>query len=180
MYKTIVVTPPSVEPITLQEALRQLRLEIGFDDDKVESLIPVARDKAERYCNRYFSEQTVKIVYSGSFGVEISLPFPDLASVVSITYLDSENAVQTLSPSDYTFVSDYQAIYPVTSFPFAKSYTVTVVTGAPKEMSSIKIAMLMFLTDLYELREESVIGASVANNPAVAASLWPYRVNLGV
>lgn len=181
MYKTIVVAPAILEPVTLTEAVSQLRIEQGFDDAKVTSLISVARDKAERYCNRYFTEQTVKIVYSGGFGSEICLPFPDLISVESITYLDSENAEQTINSADYSAFFDQQVIYPASEFPTdAKSYTVTVITGAPAEMSSAKIAMLMYLTDLYELREESVIGASVANNPAVAASLYPYRVNLGV
>jgi hypothetical protein len=54
-YDVITVTPPTVEPITLDEAKAQLRLTSGFtaDDPYITSLIPVARDRSEKYCNRY-------------------------------------------------------------------------------------------------------------------------------
>lgn len=180
MYKTIVVTPATVEPVTLAEACSQLRIDVGFDDDQVELLISSARDKAETYCNRYFTEQTIKIVYEGAMPSKIDLPFPDLQSISGITYIDSDNAQQAYSDG-FSFLPDSQAIYPTNSFPVGvKGYTVTVVTGAPADIGSVKIAILMMITDLYELRAESVIGFSVASNPAVENMLWPYRVNLGV
>ena len=180
MYKTIVVTPASVEPISSQEANNQLRIEDGDDDSHRDLLISVARDKAEKYCNRFFTEQTVKIVFDGGFDIDkIDLPYPDIQSVSSITYIDTDNDVQTVT--GYTLFSDQQVIYPSVTFPSdAKSYTVEVVTGAPEEIGGAKIGMLMMMTDLYELRTESVVGFSVAENPAVCASLYPYRVNLGV
>lgn len=179
-YKIVVVTPAAAEPITAAEANNQLRIADGDDDDHRDMLISIARDKAEKYCNRYFTEQTIKIVFDGGFDVnKIDLPFPDLASVSSITYIDSENAQQTVT--GYTLYPDEQVIYPDDSFPTgAKSYTVEVVTGVPAEYGGAKIGILMLLTDLYELRNESVIGFSVANNPAVCNSLYPYRVELGV
>jgi len=145
-------------------------------------LISASRDKAERYCNRYFTEQTVKIVYEGPFNPEkICLPFPDLASVESIKYIDSSNAVQTIDDSDYDFLADEQVIYPFGTFPAdAKSYTVEVVTSAPNEFKSVKIAILMILTDMYETRTESVIGSTLSNNPVVENMLYAYRVGLGV
>ncbi len=182
MYKTICVTPPTTEPITLEEACSQLRIDVGFDDDQVELLISASRDKAERYCNRYFTEQTVKIVYEGPFNPEkICLPFPDLDSVESITYIDSSNTVQTIDSSDYDFLADEQVIYPFSTFPAdAKSYTVEVVTAAPNEFKSVKIAILMILTDMYETRTESVICSTLSNNPVVENMLYAYRVGLGV
>ena len=177
MYKLIVVTPPTSEPITTSEANLQLRIDDGFDDDHRDMLIRIARDKAEKYCNRFFTEQVVKIVFDGSISCgKIDLPFPDLQSVDSITYIDSANTRQNITAFD--FFADEQIIY--TDSVDCKSYTVTVTTGAPAEYGGAKIGMLMFLTDLYELRTESVVAASVANNPAVVSSLYPYRVNLGV
>lgn len=181
MYKTITVTPAVAEPVTFSEALNQLRVESGFDDDHIASLISIARDKAERYCNRFFTEQVLKIVYTEPLSGVINIPYPDVASVDEITYLDSNNQIQTIPSADYFFNSDYQQVFPVSSFPYGVSrYSVTVTTGAPAEMGAVKIAILMLLTDLYELRTESVTGVSVASNPAVVASLYPYRVNIGV
>ena len=181
MYKTIVVTPAASEPISTLEANNQLKIEDGDDDYHRDMLISAARDKAEDYCNRFFTVQTIKIVFDGGFGDKIDLPYPDLTAVNSITYIDSDNAVQTVSSGDYTAFFDEQVIYPADAFPTdAKSYTVEVVTGPPAEFGGAKIGMLMVMTDLYELRTESVVGFSVSENPAVVNSLYPYRVNLGV
>jgi len=181
-YKTIVVTAATAEPVTLAEAVSQLRIAVGYDDDHVNMLISIARDKAENYCNRFFAEQTIKIVYAGGFDVnKIDLPYPDLQSVNLITYIDQDNAQQTVGGGDYTLLADQQVIYPADAFPSdAKSYTVEVVTGVPAEYGGAKIGMLMLLTDLYELRTESVVNFSVNENPAVVNSLYPYRVELGV
>jgi len=181
-YKTVAVTSPTSEPVSMDEARAQLRVKIGDDDDHVEMLVAIARDKAEKFCNRFFTEQQVKIVFDGGFDLtKIDLPYPDLISVDSITYIDDENAQQTIAGGTYTLFSDEQVIYPDDSFPSnAKSYTITVTTGAPVELGGAKVAMLMMITDLYDLRSESVIGFSVAENPAVMASIWPYRVQLGV
>jgi len=181
-YKTIVVTAAIDEPVDLSECYRQLKIDAGYDDDHVCMLRSIARDKAEKYCNRFFTEQTIKIVFDGDFdSSKIDLPYPDLTSVSSITYIDAENTLQTIGGGDYTLFSDQQVIYPSDSFPTgAKSYTVEVVTGAPEEYGGAKIGMLMMLSDLYELRTESVVGFSVNDNPAVVNSLYPYRVELGV
>lgn len=179
MYKTIVVTPAASEPVSTTEANGQLRIKDGEDDAHRDLLISIARDKVEDYCNRFFTVQTIKIVFDGGFGDKIDLPFPDLTAVNSITYIDSDNTVQTAT--GYTAFFDEQVIYPNDSFPTdAKSYTVEVVTGPPAEFGGAKIGILMLLTDLYELRTESVVGFSVSENPAVENSLYPYRVNLGV
>lgn len=180
-YKTIVVTPAAAEPITTDEANVQLRIKDGEDDDHRDMLISIARDKAEKFCNRFFTTQTVKIVFEGGFGSKIDLPYPDLTDVNSITYIDSDNTVQTVTGGTYTAFFDEQVIFPDDAFPTdAKSYTVEVTTGPPAELGAAKIGMLMLLTDLYELRTESVIGFSVSENPAVSNYLWSYRVSLGV
>lgn len=181
-YLITVIAAPVSEPLTLDEAKAQLRLTSGFtaDDTYITALIKVARDHAEKYCNRFFTEQTIALNYSGGVPDVIELPFPDLASVSSFKYYDSEGAEQTIDPSGYSLDSERQIIT-VTSPPSGSAgYRVELVTGAPVEFEGAKQAMLMTLTDLYELRTESVIGAPVAENPAVKALYYPYRVNLGI
>lgn len=182
IYKTITITAPTEEPITLAEAKDQLKIEqaIAVDDDYIGALISVARDRAENYCNRYFSAQEVGIVYMGAFPASIlTLPFPDLASVDAVTYTDTSNQTQTLT--GFTFNSDTQQVVANGTFPTdAVNFKVVVTTAAPAEFPGAKLGMLMILTDLYEVRTESVIGVSVAINPAVSLLLHQYRVNEGI
>lgn len=181
-YKTVTVIAPTVEPVTLSEAKAQLRLEDAFtiDDDYINALISVARDRAEQYCNRYFTEQTVNIVYPGQFPFKVLvLPFPDLDGVAEITYTDSEFAAQTFTA--FTFDSDSQRVIADDVFPpDSRGFTVKVTTAAPVEFIGAKQGMLMNITDMYELRTESVLGVSVAVNPAVDLLLHQYRVNEGI
>jgi len=186
-FETIVTVAPTIEPVTLAEAKAQLRLGSLFtaDDAYITALISVARDRAEQYCNRFFSSQTVKIVYLASMpdgaGVNgsIELPYSGL-TVVSVGYTDSDGADQTIDSADYTYSPDTKRLSPVGSWPFAIDFTVTATTSAPVEYSGPKQAILMMLTDMYELRVESVVGASVAENKAVNTILTQYRENMGV
>ena len=191
IYKTITVTAPTAEPITLTEAKEQLRLETAFvlDDDYINALISVARDRAENYCNRYFTEQEVAIVYFEPFPLPgdskgndlsiLTLPFPDLVTVDAITYTDTQNATQIFTT--FSFNSDTQQVIADDTFPTdAVNFKVVVTTAAPVEFIGAKQGMLMNLTDMYELRTESVLGVSVAVNPAVNLLLHQYRVNQGI
>ena len=180
-HKKIVRVPPTVEPISREEANNQLRLELGDDDDHVQTLISAARDTAENYCNRFFTEQTIAIVYDSAFsGKTFCLPYPDLQSIVSITTYDEDGAATVLPNTDYNFNADQQRIYFNTVPTNYESFTVEVLTGPPAEFESAKQGMLMILTDLYENRTESVVQFTVNENPAVRNMLYPYRVNLGV
>lgn len=184
LYKTIVRVAATTEPVTLSEAKAQLRVDDDFtlDDDLINALIMGARDRVENYCNRFFTTQQVTVIYEGALPLgDIRLPYPDLASVESVQYTDSDNALQTVDPGDYAVNLDEQYISPVTSWEGgAKSYRVNMTTGAPVSLDPVKQAILMIVADLYETRTESVLGVTVANNPAVVALLYPYRVNLGI
>lgn len=183
-FETITLTAPTVEPITIDEARAQLRLTSlqTYDDAYISALIPVARDRAERYCNRYFTNQEIKIIaYDGWTATDLILPFPDLVSVGVVSYVNIYGVESVIDPADYTFDSDTRMLFAADGWPTdADSIKVTVTTSAPVEFEGAKQAMLMILTDLYELRTETVTGASVAENPAVCALLHQYRVNMGV
>lgn len=45
---------------------------------------------------------------------------------------------------------------------------------------SIQQAALMIVADLYENREEGLMGASRVENPAVMNLLYPWRVGIGI
>ena len=178
--KTIVLVAPTVEPVTLEEAKEQLRIEASFteDDSYISALISASRDRCENYCNQYFTEQSIQILYEGFIPSVITLPYPGL-TVTSVTYTDSDNAQQTVNPINYivdatnqtiTFTETYSSI----------NFQVLATTSAPVQIVGVQHAIKIILTDLYELRTETAIGVSLAENPAVKALLYPYRESLGI
>jgi len=178
--RTVITAAPIVEPVTLAEAKAQLRLDDDFtiDDDYISALISVARDRCENYCNQFFTEQSISLLYDVGFPTMVFLPYPNL-TVTSITYTDENNAAQTLDAGDYifdslnqtvTFKSDYTAL----------NYQINATTSAPVQIVGVQHAIKMILTDLYELRTETAVGVSLADNPAVKALLYPYRLSLAI
>lgn len=180
MMKTIVITPPINELVTLSEAKAQLRIEDGFtlDDDYISALISAARDRCEHYCNRFFTAKDIKITFTGSVSGAYSIPYPDL-NVTSVTYIDESNTEQTAPPSSYYYDDNRQMITFNTTFN-SSSFSVYATTSAPAELDGVKMAIKMIVTDLYELRTETAVGVSLADNPAVKAMLYPYRLELGI
>jgi len=178
--KTIVLVAPTVEPVTLEEAKEQLRIEPAFteDDSYISALISAARDRCESYCNQYFTEQDIKILYSGSIPTVISLPYPGL-TVTSVVYTDSDNAQQTVNPASYIVDAENQTITFTETYK-SLNYQVLATTSAPVQIVGVQHAIKLILTDLYELRTETAVGVSLAENPALKALLYPYRECLGI
>lgn len=166
--KKIILTAPTVEPITLDEAKAQLRIEIDvtFDDDYINSLISVARDRCQNYCNQFFTVQDIALV-----GIAVSqiLPYPNL----TITAVEVDDVVTT----EFTYDNDTQLFILNTTGDKLKIFATT---GAPVEFLGVEQGIKMIVTDMYEVRAESLVGVSIAENPALKALLYPYRLSLGV
>jgi uncharacterized phiE125 gp8 family phage protein len=123
----------------------------------------------------------------------IRVPLPPLISVGSVKYTDPAGDEQTLATSAYLVDSATEParIMPVygTVWPSIR-YEANAVTvrftagydsGSPVDASAvpetIKRAMLLLIGHLFENRETTIIGATVASMPfAVDALLAPYRV----
>lgn len=95
---TTLVTPPVIEPITLDEALEAAR--ITADDganDTIERLIGVARDHAESRTGRQLVEATRKWLLDGFPALfEIKIPRAPLQSVTTVRYRDAAGDWQTM------------------------------------------------------------------------------------
>lgn len=59
---SVILTQPTVEPVTLAEAKQHLRVDVADDDDLISVLIAGARQSAEGICRRALCTQTVKLV----------------------------------------------------------------------------------------------------------------------
>lgn len=109
MLRTSVVrtVAPTLEPVTLAEVKRQLRLAgAGFDttdfDLELQDYIREAREEAEERQASALVTQTWELRLDRLPGDEIRVPRPPLQSVSSITYIDTDGTSQTLSASLYT------------------------------------------------------------------------------
>ena len=123
------VTPPSVEPVSLAEAKLHSNVDFASQDSLILSVIKGSTVDAENICRRVFitrqyalyldrfpslsdSAQVVGTCDNNFLSVpqpyvfrvrgsKIGLPFPTLQSVESVNYIDLNGVQQTLAPDKY-------------------------------------------------------------------------------
>ena len=184
-----VSTPASIDPVTTAEAKTHMRVETSDDDTYIAGLISAATSYAQDRTNRQFINATLKLRMDGFMGTQLWLPRAPLSSVSSITYLDSEDASQTLASSYYKVdtyslpgrvrLADGESWPTTTDNP--QSVTITYVSGYGTATSDvpegIRLAIRMLVSHWYESREPIVTGTIVAKVPmTVDALLMQYRV----
>lgn len=100
------VSTIGAEPVSLIEAKAQLNIDAADTtwDSIITSLIPVVREVAENETQRTLRLGTYELTLDGLRNI-IVLPANPLVEVVSITYKDDNDAVQTVDPADYDVVT---------------------------------------------------------------------------
>lgn len=94
---TTLVTAAATEPVTLQEAFRQLNLETDSGEDSVvKDIITDARTYVERFTGQSLAVQTWKRVFD-EFPDTIELLRGPVTAVTELQYYDTDNASQTLN-----------------------------------------------------------------------------------
>lgn len=195
------ITAPTVQPLTLEETKRHLRVDHSDEDDLISIYIEAATsyvDGEYGFLGRALVEQTWELVIDKFPENEIKIPLPPLQSVVTIEYDDVDGSPQTLSTAEYTVdtalepgwvVPPTLGIWP-TVFDGINSVRIRFVAGYPTTTDSppdprgnipraIRQAMLLHVGSMYQQREDVVIGVSVTRMPFAAESLLrPFRVVL--
>lgn len=95
------VTGPLVEPLTLAEIKGHLRVHVDDENDVIRDLLVAAREHVEAFCRRALISQTWDFRIDAFPCGAIELPLAPVASIISITYLDTAGASQTWSSADY-------------------------------------------------------------------------------
>lgn len=95
------ITPPALEPVTLEEAKKHLRVDSDDEDDDIAGWIKTARELLEKEAGVSLLTQTHELQIDAFPADEIWLYRPPLVSVGSIAYLDSNDDPQTLDPATY-------------------------------------------------------------------------------
>ena len=192
------------EPITAAEAAEFLRLDGASDSPTPElalmnRLIEAARVAAENFMNRSVTAGTRTLVLddftsrdSGVVSSTIPLPFGDVSTVDSISYVDDDGATQTVSShilSENQLTPAFGETWPSTRSQIG-AVTITYTAGyadinSPAENGTPKPivqAMYLILDGMYEVREETAQGAVGAYhvNPVVERLLMPYHIDMGI
>lgn len=185
-----ITTDPGAEPVSLDEAKIQLRVDADDENDLIESLISVARRKVEQETDRVLISQTVKAYWdSWPTGQTLHLPVYPAASVTNVKYIDEDGALQTWDSANYTtdlvgmtprIVPNPDADIPdVGDYPNAVQVTYVAGKSTPGEVpAELKHAILTVLTMLYERREDMKLNDNV---PGVRTAAWlqfGHRANL--
>src|SRR5512134_4027569 len=91
-----VITPPTVEPVSVETAKLFLRVDGTDEDTLITSLVMGARETGEELARRAFITQTLEmIVDDWPPKFVLALMRPPLQSVVSVKYYDRGNIEAT-------------------------------------------------------------------------------------
>lgn len=190
------VTPATVEPVTLAQANFHLRLTTDAtdvtaqpEDTLVAALITAARQSAEEYLNRAIAEATYE--YRGA-SFDMAIPMAPVQSIVSLKYVDTAGALQTVlapayelagTPAEPLIRAAYGTSWPSDVRGQDDSIRLQFVAGysagnpLPKPIYQ---AVLLMVGHLFENREDST-ALQLRELPMGAKFLLnPYRIGMGV
>jgi uncharacterized phiE125 gp8 family phage protein len=102
MMSLELVTPPAVEPVTLDEAKAHLKVDTSADDGLIARLIAAARARAEWHAGRAFITQGwIQWLDRWPESGIAELALPPLRSVVSVTAYARDDTASVWDPSIY-------------------------------------------------------------------------------
>jgi uncharacterized phiE125 gp8 family phage protein len=182
----VLVTPPAIEPVSIDTAKAHLRADWTDDDLTITAQIAAARQRFERGTNRALISQAWRATWScfPRHHGPIRLQKGPVSEVTAVKYFDADNVQQTLDPSQYyvdlsneiATIWPADTCWPITyqrSLRIARPDTVTVefTAGygeAPANVPELfRQCMLLDLTDWFENRGSLVAGVV---SPAAATA----------
>lgn len=184
---------PASEPVSVDEQKLHSRIDAPDDNQFLAVAIAASRQWIEQYLGRQLVTATWTMTldeFPGD-GV-IELPRPPLASVGSVKYYDGDRAQQTFAAAGYHVLASGAAPEaPMGRIELAEGYAwpttysgegavqIEFVAGygaASAVPVQIKQAIRMHAAELYERREQVVLGAVAPVAITVERLLWPLRV----
>jgi len=179
-----VVTAPTEEPISLEDAKTHLRADETDDEDTlIEAYIQAAREHVERVCERALMPQVWQ-ESRNCFAPMIELRGGVITAVQAITYVDGDGITQTLAEAAYQadLVGRPPAVYPAfgTTWPETRRQPGAVAVryalgyaSAADVPAALRAAMLLIIGDLYSNRAAQS-GSEIYANVTVQRLLVPW------
>ena len=168
--------------LTTAEAKTHLKVDTSADDTYIDNLVSAATESAQIFTNRYFINTA--ITQHGDIWSDIATLFKSkVSSITHIKYYDSDNSLQTLASSVYLEDLTHQpatiGLKPNQSFPSLAGrisavqckYVVGYGSAASDVPEGIREAVLLIVGNLYENRQEVVVGRIATELPKSAQYL---------
>jgi len=188
MAKSFSFTASTTAIITTAEAKQHLKVDTSADDTYIDDLVQAATESAQVFTNRFFISTT--LTQHGDKWCDLSVLFKSpVSSTLHIKYYDSDNTIQTLSPSVYTTDLTHNparvGLSPNQSFPALADrisaveckYIVGYGSAASSVPTAIKQAVLLTIGNWYENRQQVVVGRTATELPKSAQYLLEqYKV----
>lgn len=192
MEKTL-KTAPVKRPVALDMVKRHVRIDVSYTDQD-EILFELIKDATEYIesvtWRRLITQTWYAYLDDWPCGKFIELPFGKLQSVTAVKYTDVDNAQSTWSSAEYIVGTDYkqgritledgytwpnEVLYPSTpiEIEFVCGYG-----DDPNDVpENIKRAICVYLAELYENREASIVGVSLQKLDTIGCLIDNYRLN---
>lgn len=147
--------------VTLKQAKNQLNIiageDDGEDDDHIQLLIDTAVELSEKYTRRLFTVETVELSTIGAR--KLYLPYGEVENVTSAVVTGDSSEV------GFTFSPISQILQFNSDVDVSKDITVTYNAGYDKPAKAALMGSMMLLASLWENREDTVSGLSIADIP---------------
>jgi uncharacterized phiE125 gp8 family phage protein len=196
-----IVTQPTEEPISIAECRSHIEAqEYGdtavddADDLMILGLLSAAREYCENFTGLSIARKTYEIALDEFPDSEIELPMPPAIEIVSVTYFDAAQELQTMAANTYV-LDTYQMpawLLPAsgTSWPtpgsFINAIKVRYISGYSADSDgeplphALRAAMLLVLGHLFRNREDSAEKALSSIPLGAEALMRPLRIRLGM
>ena len=169
MLKRIIrLTQPEMEPVSLEEAKRQLRIPAAqtVEDAVISGYISAAREQAEQFIDCAICESDFVLVFDYIASDSFCLNYP-ASAVASVTYRDEENEEQT---AIFTYDEQLNTVF-FDEIVIGRGVKFEVTAGSSSYYpESLRQAILMLIGDLYTGRSSIELV-----NKAAIMMLMPFK-----
>ena len=188
----LLLTAPSVYPVSLAEAKEHLILETNDMDSLVDRFVKAATAHVEYRTGRAIVRQKWRI-YLDYFADEVSLEPNPVQEIHQVQYVDVDGATQTVTSSIYTLdvaqqrlLKAYGQTWPTprvqdnavwidvwAGYYDASTSPVNIRSLIPEDLKS---AVLLMVGNLDQNRTMGIVGTSFAETPGFDLLIQPHRV----
>lgn len=155
------VTARSSEPVSLDEAKRHLNVFHDDDDVLIEAIVASAIDHVEKYTATAIGEQSIEIKCD-AFSDFCHVPVAPVIGV-AVSYVDAAGENQTIPDADYELRADGLQVSIVPAYGkqwpakrLGSRVVVAAQAGYEEAPPAIKHAVLLWVSEAYERRENSI------------------------
>jgi uncharacterized phiE125 gp8 family phage protein len=188
MLSPVLVTPPAVTPVSVEEARQHCRIDSYDEDVLLQMYVQAATAHLDGYTGilgRALITQTWQADFD-AFCTRLDVPLGPNAVVTSVTYYDGYNAEQEADDTLYGVYTDargaYVALKTGQSWPSvydrADAVRVTWTAGygaaAASVPAAIRAAILLMVEDMYANRGAK-LDDPMPDNPTVDRLIRPFR-----